>query len=131
MHQLLANPSLDIFFDHQHDWLYVDWKGDQTFEFVQWGGLEVFRHLGEQRTHKILNDNRRVTSIWADAANWGGTVWFPQMAAAGLEYLAWVYSPNLYSRRSTDLTLSFTPVSGPIVATFDDFETARNWLLNV
>ena len=65
--------------------------------------------------------------MWSEAAEWGGRVWFPVMEAAGLEYFAWVYSPNVYSRLSTDLTLQFAP-AGSVVATFDDRATAQAWL---
>ena len=83
-----------------------------------------------QRCHKVLNDNSRVTSMWSEAAEWGGRVWFPAMTAVGLQYLAWVYSPNLYSRLSTDLTLQFT-VGNPVVATFDGIDTAKAWLMQM
>ena len=88
----------------------------------------MLRLLAQQRTHKVLNDNSQVTSMWSDAAEWGGRIWFPQMVAAGLDFFAWVYSPNLYSRLSTDLTLQYTPGVRPVVATFDDLETAKAWL---
>ena len=131
MHLLLDTPSISISFDFQENWLYAEWKGEQNMESVQWGALEMLRLLKQEHCHKVLNDNRLVTSIWSDASEWGGKIWFPQMAAAGLHYFAWIYSPNAYSRLSTDLTLQYTPETGPIVATFDSIETARNWLRNV
>lgn len=126
MHLLLDTPSISISYDYTNSWLYANWKGDQTLESVQWGALEMLRLLRDQRNHKVLNDNRLVTSIWSDASEWGGKIWFPMMADAGLQYFAWVYSPHLYSRLSTDLTLRYT--TSPIVATFDSIETAANWL---
>ncbi len=131
MQVLLDAPYITISFDHLENWLYANWKGPQDLQSVQTGALEMLRLLQEERAHKVLNDNRLVTTIWSDAAEWGGTIWFPQMAAAGLQYFAWVYSPNAYSRLSTDLTLQHTADSGPIVATFDNIETAGNWLRNV
>lgn len=65
--------------------------------------------------------------MWSEAAEWGGKEWFPAMAAGGLQYFAWVYSTNLYSRLSTDLTLQFT-AGNPVVATFDDIATTQAWL---
>ncbi|WP_149867074.1 hypothetical protein [Solirubrum puertoriconensis] len=62
----------------------------------------------------------------ADAAAWGGQVWFPAMAEGGLEYFAWVYSPNIYSRLSTDLMMSHA--QRPLVLAFDDADTATAWL---
>lgn len=75
----------------------------------------------------MLNDNTRVTIMWSDTAERGGKEWFPAMAAAGLQYFAWVYSSNIYSRLSTDLTPQFTG-GGPVVAAFDEMATAQAWL---
>jgi hypothetical protein len=124
---LLEEPHITIAYDHLNEWLYADWLGDQDLTSVQHGALELLRLMQVQRCHKVLNNNTQVTSMWSEAAEWGGKEWFPAMAAAGLRYFAWVYSPNVYSRLSTDLTLQFTGTS-PVVATFDDIETAKSWL---
>ena len=124
---LLETPSVTISYDHPNEWLYADWHGEQDLASVQHGANEMLRLMPLQRCHKVLNDNSRVTSMWSEAAEWGGRVWFPAMTAVGLQYFAWVYSPNLYSRLSTDLTLQFTTGS-PVVATFDDIATATAWL---
>ena len=124
---LLEAPHITISYDHLNEWLLADWHGNQDLASVQQGGQEMLRLLQQQRSHKVLNDNTLVTSMWSEAAEWAGKDWFPAMTAAGLQYFAWVYSPNLYSRLSTDLTLQFT-VGNPVVATFDDMETAKAWL---
>lgn len=124
---LFENPHITIAYDHLNEWLYADWQGEHDLASVQQGALELLRLMPLQRCHKVLNDNTRVTSMWSEASEWGGKVWFPAMTAAGLQYFAWVYSPNLYSRLSTDLTLQFTTGS-PVVATFDDMATAKAWL---
>ena len=131
MSLLLDTPSISISFDSVENWLYAEWKGPQNLQSVQWGALEMLRLLEQERCYRVLNDNRLVTTIWADAAEWGGRVWFPQMTAAGLYYLAWIYSPNTYSRLSTDLTLAHTTGELPVVATFDNIEAAADWLRNV
>ncbi|UOE35666.1 hypothetical protein MTP16_08450 [Hymenobacter monticola] len=124
---LLELPHISISYDHLEEWLFADWNGDQDLASVQHGATEMLRLMSQQRCHKVLNDNTRVTSMWSEAAEWGGKVWFPAMAAAGLQHFAWVYSPNVYSRLSTDLTLQFTGAY-PVVSTFDDLETAKVWL---
>ncbi|SHJ68064.1 hypothetical protein SAMN02745146_3683 [Hymenobacter daecheongensis DSM 21074] len=123
---LFETSSICIGYDYLNDWLYADWTGDQTLESVQAGCEQMLLLMARERCHKVLNDNTRVTSMWSDAAEWGGTVWFPAMAAAGLQYFAWIYSPNVYSRLSTDLTLRHT--TEPVIATFDEIETAKAWL---
>ena len=129
--QLLLNePHIAISYDHLNEWLYVDWQGDQSLASVQQGGHDILRLLVQQGCQKVLNDNRHVTSMWSDAAEWAGIDWFPTIMEAGLRYFAWVYSPNIYSRLSTDLTLQFTH-GNAIIATFDDMDTARAWLAQV
>ena len=124
---LLEDPHITIAYDHLNEWLYADWHGEQDLASVQHGALEVLRLMQQQRCHKVLNDSTRVTNMWSEAAEWGGKGWFPMITAVGLQYFAWVYSPNLYSRLSTDLTLQFT-TSSSVVATFDDIDTAKAWL---
>ncbi len=123
---LFQTSYITISFDYLHDWIYADWTGDQTLESVQDGALQMLECLRDERCHKVLNDNTRVTSMWADAAEWGGKEWFPAMTAAGLQYFAWVYSPNVYSRLSTDLTLQHT--TRPVVLAFDNLDMAAAWL---
>ena len=126
--QLLLNePHIAISYDHLNGWLYADWQGDQSMLSVQQGGHDILRLLTQQRCQKVLNDNRHVTSMWSEAAEWAGKDWFPSITEAGLRHFAWVYSPNIYSRLSTDLTLQFTQ-GNAVIATFDDIDTARAWL---
>ena len=127
---LLKEPHITISYDHLHEWLIADWHGEQNMTSVQHGALEMLRLMKLQRCCKVLNDNTNVTSMWSEAAEWGGTEWFPAMAANGLRYFAWVYSPNIYSRLSTDLTLQFV-AGNAVVSTFDDIATAKSWLTQV
>lgn len=117
---------LTIFYDYVNDWLYANWIGDQDLESVQAGCLMMLHYLKSERCRRVLNDNTLVTSMWADAAEWGGREWFPAMVEGGLEYFAWVYSPNVYSRLSTDLMLQHT--TRPVILTFDNIELATTWL---
>jgi hypothetical protein len=124
---LLEEPHITIAYDHLNEWLFADWHCEQDLQSVQHGALEMLRLMQLQRCRKVLNDNTRVTSMWSEAAEWGGREWFPAMTAAGLEYFAWVYSTNVYSRLSTDLTLQYTAGSA-VISTFEDLETAKAWL---
>jgi hypothetical protein len=53
-------------------------------------------------------------------------IWFTAIADAGVEYFAWLYSPHLYSRLSTNLTLVY--VTRPVVLAFEEYDTAQRWL---
>ncbi|GAB2777295.1 hypothetical protein HNQ93_001826 [Hymenobacter luteus] len=125
---LHQDPTITISYDYQRDWLYANWTGDQSLESVQAGCLRLLEHLQFERCTKLLNDNTEVTSMWSDASGWVGATWFPMMADAGLEYFAWVYSPNVYSRLSADLSMQQQLGTRPIVLAFDNQELASNWL---
>lgn len=123
---LYQDAVISIAYDDDEHWLLADWQPEQDAFSVQAGALKMLELLRQQGARKVLNDNRRVHTTWADAAEWGGQVWFPLMADAGLERFAWVYSPNVHSRLSTDLTLQHT--ARPVVGTFDNLDAARAWL---
>ena len=63
MQLLLDTTSIAISFDPDNQWLYAEWKGPQDVQSVQTGAMEMLRLLRETGGHKVLNDNRLVTSI--------------------------------------------------------------------
>ncbi|MBC6988785.1 MULTISPECIES: hypothetical protein [Hymenobacter] len=124
---LYETDSISIYYDYAEEWLHVDWHGPQDYDSVTTGAMQMLQCLKDEQCTKVLNDNTLVTTMWSDASVWGGEVWLPLMAEAGCQYFAWVYSPNIYSRLSTDLTLQHSN-AGVIVLTFDDIATAGSWL---
>ncbi|GAB3834816.1 hypothetical protein GCM10028895_55410 [Pontibacter rugosus] len=58
----------------------------------------------------------------------GGHGLVPPDAGRRLQAFAWVYSPNLYSKLSTDQTLLHGS-GGVIATTFDNSDTAMAWLM--
>ncbi|AYA38053.1 hypothetical protein D3Y59_14000 [Hymenobacter oligotrophus] len=128
MAQLLFQAAtIEIQFDPLNDWLYVNWLGNQTEESVRAGATKILEYVQQERTRKVLNDNSYVTGMWGGAAEWIGQELMPALSAAGLEYAAWVYSPDIYSRLSTDSSLQHV-TGGVIVLPFDDVATAGSWL---
>ncbi|AIZ63970.1 hypothetical protein PK28_10225 [Hymenobacter sp. DG25B] len=91
LHQV---PSLTIAYDYTDDCLYLDWQGNLTDEEVMHGALKLLELLRQERCTKVLNDNTHLTGLWAEAARWGGEVFFPQLHEAGCHYFAWVHSPS-------------------------------------
>ncbi|HEX8549796.1 MAG TPA: hypothetical protein VF691_22740 [Cytophagaceae bacterium] len=124
---LLDEKSISISYDHNRNWLIVDWKGFQTVELIKFGGAKMHEYLVKYSCQKVLNDNTNVTGLWSGAAEWTGTVWFPLMVRSGLKYFAWVYSPSIFSKLSTEESLeNFSDKT--IVKTFDDINSASSWL---
>jgi CheY-like chemotaxis protein len=79
-------------------------------------------------TYRVLYDHMHVVGIWRFAAMWLAAEWFPRMKQAGLEHLAWVYSPAKLSQLSTDITLSLMEPESLGVKVFYDIDAAKTWL---
>lgn len=127
---LYQSPTICIYYDFVDDWLYNDWIGEQTVESIKEGCEQFLLLLIAERTHKLLNDNTNVTNIWSDAAEWIATDFAPRCAAAGLEYIAWVYSPDHFSRLSADEVME-RHITSTVTIAFDNIEEAKDWLRSV
>lgn len=126
LHSLLENAHLSIWHDCQNQWLYVEWKGEHSLETIQRDCRYALANLPLANYTKILNDSTQATGNWAAAAPWLGVHLFPQLAAAGLTYMAWVYAADFNSRFAIDSTLRCA--TGLTIVTFDDLDAAWAWL---
>ena len=124
---LLESPHLTITDHPTVGWLHADWHGPQNMATVQQGGADLLRLMRASSYDRILNDNTRVASMWSEAAEWAGRVWFPTMEAAGLRHFAWVYPSDVFASLSVDLTLQFAS-GGVVIATFGSLLKAQEWL---
>ena len=128
--QIITEESfITISYSTKNEWVYANWVGEQNLESIQKGCNQLLFALQALGYQKVLNDNRGVTNHWADAAEWVGCDWFPEMVQAGLKYFAWVLPLNFDSRVSTELTIYYT--KDPVIATFDSLEEAKCWLKNI
>lgn len=125
------NEFLDIHYDPEIHLLQVDWKGYQSEESIKHGCEVMLRMMVTHGCYRILNDNTLVRGIFTVVAEWGGQVWFPDMARAGMKKFAWVYSPAMLSQLSVNEVISFLPNSQIPIKTFYDRESARDWLLDL
>lgn len=124
---LYRNNFIAIEYSPEDDWMFVNWRGSVSHHEVIDGCEEMLRLLKERRITDILNDNTHVEGMWSGAARWGGEYWFPALREAGLQRFAWIYSPSVLSRLSTDKTIKHT-ISPDFIKTFDDLDLAADWL---
>ena len=124
---LYRSSFIVIEFNHADNWLCVSWRGTVTQHDVVAGCMEILRLLKEYKVMDVLNDNTQVEGMWSGAAKWVGESWFPELREAGLKRFAWVYSPSILSRLSTDKALKNTE-NPCYIQTFDDIELAKDWL---
>jgi hypothetical protein len=120
---------VSIEYSDQSNCIHADWKGYQTEQSVKDGCEKMLEAVSIYQCRKILNDNTNVIGIWTPASAWVGSNWLPRIKEAGVVCFAWVYSPSNMSRLSTDESLRNTMVT-EMVHTFEDIETAKQWLTN-
>lgn len=124
---LYRDDHIAIEYNSICDWIYVNWRGYQNYDSVVAGCNKMLELMKSHACYKILNDNTHVEGQWSAASKWGGNVWFPEMRQAGLQWFAWVYSPSMFSRLSTDKMVKYTP-NPEFLQVFDDIDLAMDWL---
>lgn len=126
---LFTDTSLEITYSEEKQFICMDWKGRQNIKTVKNGCNKLIKFLGEVKCNKILNDNTHVVGSWSDASEWVATQCLPNLEKAGLKYIAWVNSPSVHSRLSTERALSLN--KSLVVVTFPDAEAAKKWLMSI
>jgi hypothetical protein len=127
--QLSSEPYLDIYFDQQHGWLYLDWKGYQSNASVKQGCERALELFVERKLSKVLNDNTHTLGIWIGAAPWLIFSLLPRARKAGLKWCAHVYGPSRLSRISADAALGLQNPNTADMKGFDSRFEAEAWLL--
>ncbi len=122
-----SEENVTVYWDAEHNRVYVDWRGIPSDRTVQMGCEEMLKLLIQQKCHFVLNDNRNVFGPWNSSAQWVAEDWFPRMLGAGLEKFAWVQSKNLLSKFASRQTTALNKDSGAI-RLFDSYDDATYWL---
>jgi hypothetical protein len=122
---ILQTDYLQMAFDSENQMLLTEWSGWLNSEKGKSGCAHILDKVKELRVIKILNDNSKVTGSSGDT-EWLGRVWLPSLKAAGLQYFAWVYSPEFFTQLQIDSAVDRS--SGLAVKTFFSRDEARQWL---
>lgn len=119
-------PYLTIHFDFANEWVYADWQGALDYESIMAGAEAVLACVAAESCKKLLNDNTRVTSIALGISDLAQMNVMPRLYSAGIEYVAWVYPPDEYSRQAVEGSVS--QAVRPVALSFEMLETAVSWL---
>nr|WP_256439369.1 ATP-binding protein [Pedobacter sp. SYSU D00823] len=121
---------IDIAYNKEQNWLEADWIGYQTKQTVQEGCMHMLDLVKSTRVEKVLNNNSKVKGNWSEASDWGSTFWFPLMQEAGIEYFAWIQSPDIFSQLSALKSIEMK--NGKInIHFFEEMSAAVEWLEGV
>jgi len=121
------NSTITIGYNSACNRIDVDWTGFQDVGSVKNGCLNMLGFINRNKCDRILNDNTNVIGTWSEASEWVGEVYFPMMEQAGVKYLAWVFSPSVFSQLSARKSLD---VASTYIETeiFTDMRLAEEWL---
>lgn len=119
--------DVTVYWDGEHDRIYVDWKNIPSDKSVQRGCEEMLRLLVQRRCHHVLNDNRNVAGPWNSSAQWVAEDWFPRMLAAGLQKFAWIQSANSLSKFAARQSTARNQDAG-VIRLFEREGDALEWL---
>ena len=124
-----TNPNISISYDRQNNWLYLDWHGEQTLDSVRAGSVLIAQCFLERAYARVLLDNTNVTTISSEVFERLAADFLPYLHVAQVEYLAWVYMPDMDAQFYLNITL-YKPQS-PVIALFEDLASAYGWLRDV
>ena len=118
---------ISISFDSQHQWVYNNWLGYQSFENVVAGANACLELLEKHKSSCVLNDNRLVVGPWHHATEWIARDWTPRAIAAGMKYFAHVVDKQTLAGMSAEeMNQKISNLFEMKV--FDDLHDARLWL---
>lgn len=126
---MLTASNVSAYYDATNDWLYLDWHGELDLNLLRKNCLQIVLCLVAKRYKRILNDNTNLTKATADVVPWLATELLPYMKLVGIEYMAWVLSPNLDVQNEAEAAIE--ELTKPVVALFDDMASAYEWLSSV
>ena len=132
--EILYNSAyLTISYDSDNNWIYADWKGVQTPDNIAKGGLamiEITETVNKKKgCIKVLNDNTHVIGHWSTGKEFNDEEWFRMMKEAGMKFFAWVLSPNVLSKVSSQKMIhSSGREFDQNIRTFHNMAEAKKWL---
>jgi hypothetical protein len=123
---LYQTTCLTAYYDQCNDWLFLDWEGELTLPLVQEACDELATCLLARPYARVLNSNEQVTGVTWNVAAWLVTDLLPYMALAGVEHVAWVYSPLVRGQHLVQTILGWLP--GSLIEAFSHTAEAVAWL---
>lgn len=126
MQTLFEKPGITIMYDIVTKWLYVTWRGEHDDQSSLAGCVTILNKIRQTKSNKILNDSSQVLDGWSEVVRWIGQEFFQALADEGVVAIAWVTAHDWPARADINKVIGYT--TRPIVDTFEDIESAYNWL---
>ncbi len=124
------NDSITVQYNQAAGRVDADWTGFQNMETVKDGCMRILEIMKKNNCEKIVNDNRHVLGTWSEASEWVGATFFPMLEQAGVKYLAWIFSSNVFSQLSAKKSVDVA-VGNIITQFFTEMGLAEDWIKNL
>lgn len=124
---IYEDDSVRIEYNSRHHRIEAHWRGFQNQETIQRGWLKMLDMVKRSNATLILNDNTYVQGSWSEAAEWVGQEFFPMLEAAGVNHIAWIYSPSTFSQMAAQKSVDVATCH-VVTQFFMDRESAIIWL---
>ncbi|RZJ94746.1 MAG: hypothetical protein EOO60_02315 [Hymenobacter sp.] len=119
-------PTFTLWHDPTCACLYATWLGRQTNTLARTQYMLIQWHLSATQSTKLLNDSSQDEDGWDQVTDWIANTCFSNLAASGLQVVAWVLPHHPGALFDTARVL--TQLKQPIVDTFTDAQGAYDWL---
>lgn len=123
---LLNAPGLRVSYDAANGWLYTQWRGKHDEASTEAGAEAVRRCLHTQPCTKILSNHSQLRGKWQAAPPSAIKHALSHLAAQGIAYFAWVYSPCYTDQAAMERAICYTTM--PVVGIFQNLVDAYEWL---
>lgn len=129
--ELLNEKYCQIHMDESNGILYAKWNGflfidqikkgcEMMSEYIQQNGIKV--HLSNHQDLKVLSD---------ECKDYLTQEWFPAVEKIGLQKIAAIVSPNIFTRSSIEeVNESTVKLGGLTIETFNSQTEGEGWLLS-
>ncbi|WP_461489661.1 hypothetical protein [Pontibacter sp. HJ8] len=122
---LFKNDFLEVKLVADNQLLTAEWTGVLDSNRGHKGCEQMLKCVKENPVRKILNNNSKVPGH-SGASEWLGRVWLPALSEAGVEYFAWVYSPDFFTQLGIDNAIALYKEME--IKTFFSVQEALDWL---
>ncbi|QNE42355.1 hypothetical protein F1C16_22300 (plasmid) [Hymenobacter sp. NBH84] len=113
-------------YDFDNMWLSVEWRGHQEPGTIQADCELILHYLMEHDGHKLLCDGSDARDGWDGIERWVGQQYFPRLAQAGVQAVAWINPTDLVSKAEILTIVRYATT--PYVSVFDCGAQACDWL---
>ncbi len=128
MELIAENGQLKLYYDNENHWLYADWFGRVKDELVKEGLDMIAKGFESKQTSVLLNDNTNLLGTWTGVIQWIINDWYPRALKAGYKKVAFIYSPDAFTKFSVDALRKQDKDSPVEQMSFKNISEAKNWL---